>query len=91
MGAQPERLMEAAEVWGARWDACDNPLARQYMENVCLKKSAVILAADLTTMYDLKVLIESVRHFVVAIKTHVDLIEDWNAEGWKEILDVFGI
>ena len=50
MRAQPEGLMEPADVWGARWNVCDNTLARQYMEVVCRKQSMVVLAADLNTM-----------------------------------------
>ena len=83
MGAQPERLMEAAEVWGARWDACDNPMVRRYMEGVCRKQSLVILAADLRTMAGLNELVDQVGPHIAALKTHVDLVDDWTAESWS--------
>ena len=85
MGAQPERLMEAAEVWGARWDACDNPMVRRYMEVACRKRSLVILAADLRTMAGLNDLIDQVGPHIAALKTHVDLVDDWTAAGWTAL------
>ena len=85
MGAQPERLMDAAEVWGARWEACDNPMVRQYMEVVCRKETLVILAADLRTMEGLSELVDSVGPYIAALKTHVDLVDDWTVSGWATL------
>ena len=82
MGAQPECLMEPADVWGARWDACDNPLARQYMEVACRKESLVVLAADLNTLGGLNDLVDQVGPHIAALKTHVDLVDDWTSAGW---------
>ncbi|MEE2812119.1 MAG: orotidine-5'-phosphate decarboxylase [Candidatus Thermoplasmatota archaeon] len=76
--------MEPSEVWGARWDACDNLLARRYMEVACRKQSLVVLAADLRTMGELRTLVELVGPHIAALKTHVDLVDDWNAEGWAD-------
>ena len=87
MGAQPEWLMEAAEVWGARWDACDNPMVRRYMEGVCRKQSLVILAADLRTMAGLNELVDQVGPHIAALKTHVDLVEDWSVESWANFCE----
>jgi len=87
MGAQPERLMEAAEVWGSRWDLCDNPMVRQYMDVVCRKQTLVILAADLRTMEGLSNLIDSVGPYIAALKTHVDLVDDWTALGWAALCE----
>ena len=85
MGAQPEILMEAADVWGARWDACDNSMVRQYMDVVCRKQTMVILAADLRTMGALAELIGAVGPYIAALKTHVDLVDDWTADGWSAL------
>ena len=82
MRAQPEWLMEPADVWGARWDACDNPLSHRYMEVACRKQSLVVLAADLNTMSGLNDLIDQVGPHIAALKTHVDLVDDWTADGW---------
>ena len=65
-------LMEPDEVWGHRWERCENPLARRYMEVTCKKQSLVILAADLRTMDELKNLIRLVGPHIAALKTHVD-------------------
>ena len=85
MGAQPGMLMEVAEIWGARWDACDNSMVRQYMDVVCRKQTMVILAADLRTMDELSDLIVAVGPYIAALKTHVDLVDDWTAEGWAAL------
>jgi orotidine-5'-phosphate decarboxylase len=85
MGTQPGCLMEPAEVWGARWNACDNSLSRQYMEVACRKQSLVILAADLRTMAGLNELIDQVGPHLAALKTHVDLVDDWTAAGWADL------
>ena len=77
--------MEAAEVWGARWDACDNSMVRQYMDVVCRKQTMVILAADLRTIDELSNLIGAVGPYIAALKTHVDLVDDWTADGWATI------
>ena len=87
MRAQPGCLMEPVDVWGARWDACDNTLSRQYMDVACRKQSLVVLAADLKTMVGLNELMDSVGPHIAALKTHVDLIDDWTADGWSDFCD----
>jgi orotidine 5'-phosphate decarboxylase subfamily 1 len=77
--------MEASEVWGPRWKMCDNSLARRYMEVASRKQSLVVLAADLRTMGDLKSMINLVGPHIAALKTHVDLVDDWDAEEWGEL------
>tara|TARA_X000001036_G_scaffold163426_1_gene155098 strand:- start:5527 stop:6264 length:738 start_codon:yes stop_codon:yes gene_type:complete len=52
------------------------------MEVVCRKRSLVVLAADLNTMSGLNNLIDQVGDNIAALKTHVDLIDDWSAESW---------
>ncbi len=79
-------MMRAAEVWGERWSACESSLSRRYMETVVAKQSLVILAADRYTMAGLSELLEDVSDHVVALKTHVDLVEDWSASAWSEFI-----
>ena len=76
--------MEAADAWGSRWDMCDNPMVRRYMEVAYRKQSLVVLAADLRTMSGLNDLIDQVGPRIAALKTHVDLIDDWTASGWSD-------
>ena len=79
----PTHLMQPSEVWGERWNANPNPLARRWMETVVDKQSMVVLAADRYTMAGLTELLEDVSPQVAALKTHVDLVEDWTAESWN--------
>ena len=52
------------------------------MEVACRKQSLVCLAADRSTMAGLFDLIEAVGPYVAALKTHVDLVDDWTSESW---------
>ena len=74
--------MEASKVWGERWRAAVSPIARRYMEVAASKQSLVCLAADRTTMAGLFDLLDSVAPHVAALKTHVDLVDDWSPEAW---------
>ena len=77
--------MEPATVWGERWSAMTTPIARQYMSAAARSNSLVCLAADKTRMGDLLDLVRSVGPSLAALKTHVDVVEDWTDEGWKEV------
>jgi len=74
----------ANEFWGERWDNSTSDIARQYMEVASRKKTLVCLAADRRTMSGLFELIDSVGPYLAALKTHVDLIDDWTPESWSE-------
>ena len=50
------------------------------MQVAARKRSLVCLAADRNTMAGLFELIESVGTHIAALKTHVDLVDDWTAE-----------
>ena len=56
------------------------------METVCKKQSLVVLAADKKTMNELNKLIDDVGDYISALKTHVDLIDDWTKEGWGDFV-----
>ena len=76
--------MQAVEAWGRRWTENSLPKARAYMEAACRKKSLVCLAADRSTMAELNHLIDEVGPHLAALKTHVDLVDDWTPEAWSE-------
>ena len=76
--------MMASEVWGERWSNSTSEIARRYMEVACRKESLVCLAADRRTMAGLFELIDQVGPHIAALKTHVDLVDDWTSEGWSE-------
>ena len=75
--------MQADEVWGRRWTENELPMARTYMEVAIRKKSLVCLAADRSTMAELNQLIDDVGAHLAALKTHVDLVDDWTPEAWS--------
>ena len=76
------RKVMASEFWGERWDNSTSEIAKKYMQVAARKKSLVCLAADRNTMAGLFELIESVGPHIAALKTHVDLVDDWTAESW---------
>jgi orotidine 5'-phosphate decarboxylase subfamily 1 len=76
--------MEPSDAWGVRWQNSASPLAKRYMKVATAKQSLVCLAADRNTMAGLFSLIEDVGEHVAALKTHVDLVDDWTAEAWAE-------
>ena len=61
------------------------PIARQHMTAAARSNSLVCLAADKSRVGDLLALVRSVGPFLAALKTHVDVVEDWTDEGWKEV------
>lgn len=76
--------MQPSEVWGERWNANSDPLARRWMETVVSKQSMVVLAADVYTMNELNNLLDQVSPYVSALKTHVDLVHDWTPDSWGD-------
>ena len=75
--------MQANESWGRRWSENSLAMARTYMEVACRKQSLVCLAADRSTMAELNQLIDEVGPYLAALKTHVDLVEDWTPDAWS--------
>ena len=76
--------MGPAEAWGERWVQAASPIAKRYMEVAAAKRSLVCLAADRNTMGGLFSLLEDVGEHVAALKTHVDLVDDWSPDAWAD-------
>ena len=74
--------MEPSAAWGVRWSAATSAMAKRYMDVATNKQSLVCLAADRNTMAGLFDLMEAVGPHVAALKTHVDLVDDWSPEAW---------
>ena len=81
------RDMEPESVWKDRWSNNQSAMARKYMPVACQKQSLVCLAADRNTMEGLFALLEEVGPHIAALKTHVDLVDDWTQESWKHFCD----
>ena len=79
--------MRAEDLWGARWASCANPLAHRYMETATRKQSLVCLAADLRSVGELIDLVEEVGPHIAALKTHVDMVDDFSRESWQGLVD----
>ena len=78
--------MDPVTIWGERWLNCDQTIAREYMEVACKKQSLVVLAADKNSMQELNDLIENVGDYISALKTHVDLVDDWSKNAWDDFI-----
>ena len=79
--------MRAEDLWGARWASCANPLAHRYMETAARKQSLVCLAADMRSVGELIDLVEEVGPHIAALKTHVDMVDDFSIESWQGLID----
>ena len=78
--------MRPDEAWGARWRDCAHPLSHRFMETAATKGTLVVLAADLATTEELVRLIHQVGPHIAALKTHVDMVEDFSMESWHEVV-----
>ncbi len=79
--------MEAGDIWGLRWKNCANPLSHRFMEVSTKKQTLVILAADLNTVDSLINLIESVGPYISALKTHVDIVDEFERKEWGRVVE----
>jgi|TARA_B100000131_G_scaffold322932_2_gene378809 orotidine 5'-phosphate decarboxylase subfamily 1 len=79
--------MKPEDAWGVRWKKSAHPLAHEFMRIACKKESLVVLAADLPTMDRIKQMVELVGSRICALKTHVDMIEDFSIGGWADVVD----
>ena len=75
----------SGEIWGDLWSSNQSAFARRYMTTVVEKETLVCLAADLRTMDEISALIAEVGPYIACLKLHVDIVNDWNIEGWMRI------
>ena len=80
--------MEAEAVWGKRWKNCANPLSHRIMEAATQKQSLVCLAADMDSIPELIELVEEVGPYIAALKTHVDMVKDFDINEWSKLRDL---
>ncbi len=80
--------MMGGDSWGLRWDAADDSFSRQYMQTAADKQSLVCFAADLQTVADIRETVETIGPYIACLKLHVDIVEDWSPDGWKDVCDL---
>ena len=78
----------AEEVWGLRWTAIKDDFSRRYMQTAAKKKSLICFAADLQTVDLVRETVQSIGPYIACLKLHVDIVEDWTVQGWKEVCDL---
>jgi len=74
--------------WGSRWDNKSSSFSQQYMQTASDKKSLICFAADLQTVDAVRETVESIGPYIACLKLHVDIVEDWSVDGWKEVCDL---
>jgi orotidine 5'-phosphate decarboxylase subfamily 1 len=72
-------------AWGGRWGLMEGSMARRYMATAARSQSLVCLAADRRTVTEILDLVQQTGPHIAALKTHVDLVDDWTADGWAEV------
>ena len=75
----------SADIWGNLWSSNQGGFARHYMTTAIEKETLICLAADLRTMSEINALITEVGPYIACLKLHVDIVDDWNIDGWMEI------
>ena len=80
--------MMAGEVWGPRWETINDGFSRRYMQTAVEKQSLICFAADLQTIESVRETVESIGPYIACLKLHVDIVEDWNPDGWKDVCDL---
>ncbi|XP_013143329.1 PREDICTED: uridine 5'-monophosphate synthase isoform X1 [Papilio polytes] len=63
-----------------RADATKNPIAKQLFNIMATKKTNLCISVDLTSSIQILNLLEKVGEHVCLVKTHVDIIEDFNSD-----------
>lgn len=63
-----------------RADATKNPIAKQLFNIMATKKTNLCISVDLPSSIQILNLLEKVGEHVCLVKTHVDIIEDFNSD-----------
>ncbi|RWS26139.1 apoptosis-inducing factor 3-like isoform X4 [Leptotrombidium deliense] len=72
--------------YSQRVDNCSHPLGRRLLSLIVEKSSNVCVAIDLTNCKDILDMVEKVGPYVIAVKIHVDIIEDFSVESFVKPL-----
>lgn len=67
---------------------CANPTAKKLFEIIETKKSNLALSADVTKKNDLLRLAETLGPFICVLKTHIDILEDFDFDLIKQLQNI---
>ena len=71
-----------------RSEKASNPIVRRYLQVATRKRSLLILAADRPTVAEIEALVRATGEHLVALKTHVDLVDDHDRQRWAGVCDL---
>lgn len=78
-------LSRTGMTFEARADLAKCPVGKELMKLMASKKSTLCLAADLTKSEEILNLVEKAGPYICLLKTHVDIIEDFNENFVKSL------
>ncbi|XP_053693518.1 uridine 5'-monophosphate synthase [Sabethes cyaneus] len=78
-------LSRTGMTFEARIDLAKCALSKDLMRLIASKKTTLCLAADLTNSEDILKLVEKVGPYICLLKTHIDIVEDFNENFVKSL------
>lgn len=78
-------LSRTGMTFEARADLAKCPVGKELMKLMASKKSTLCLAADLTKSEEILNLVEKTGPYICLLKTHVDIVEDYNENFVKSL------
>lgn len=70
--------MAAQATYESRAAKHPNSCAKQLLESIAQKKSNLCVSVDVTRKEDLLEIVDTVGPFVALVKTHIDIVEDFD-------------
>lgn len=78
-------LSRVGMTFEARADLAKCSVGKELMKLIASKKSTLCLAADLTNSLEILNLVEKVGPYICLLKTHIDIVEDYNENFVKSL------
>lgn len=85
---QKENGPAAHLTYAARAENVECPVGKRLLELMDAKKTNLAVAADVTTKAELLDLADKVGPHICILKTHADIIDDWNADTGSALAEI---